>query len=340
MALGEFELIEAVREAARQAGAPPGANLVLGSGDDAAVTRAPGATVTSVDALVEGVHFRRPAFPPEAIGRKALAAALSDLAAMGAEPGEAYVQLGLPDDMEDEEVLALARGLGAAAGCWGIALAGGDVTRAPALFLALTAVGYVDAPERAVGRAGARPGDVLAVTGELGGAAAGLMALARPGLAAGLAPEVVDALRARQLDPEPRLAAGRALAAVGASAMIDVSDGLAADAAHIAERSGVRAEIEAEAVPAQPGVAEVAAAAGADPLDLVLAGGEDYELLAALAPARLGAAVESLARQGIGLSRVGAVSSGYGTLVRERSGRLRPAPGFDHRRGRVRARAR
>ena len=130
---GEFELIAAVRGRLASAGAAASSEaLVLGSGDDAAITVRAGATVTSVDALVEGVHFRAPPFGPADVGHKALAVALSDLAAMGAHPGEAYVQLGVPADRDREELLELADGLARVAAKHGVAVAGGDVTRAPA----------------------------------------------------------------------------------------------------------------------------------------------------------------------------------------------------------------
>ena len=146
-----------------------------------------------------------------------------------------------------------------------MAIAGGDVTRAPVLLLAVTVVGTAASAADLVTRAGARPGDLVVVTGELGGAAAGLLLLQRPELARGIDPATASALRARQLAPVPRLAAGRALAGAGASALIDLSDGLGADAGHVAEASGVALDIELDRVPVQPGVEEVARAAGVDP---------------------------------------------------------------------------
>ena len=255
--------------------------------------------VTSVDALVEGVHFRLPPFAYEDVGAKALAVALSDVAAMGATAREAYVQLGLPAP-HDDGALALADGLGAVAAEFGVAVAGGDVTRSRDLFCAVTVIGEVEAGEP-VRRDGARPGDVLAITGEVGGAAAGLLALERPALAEALDAETAGALRARQLRPRPQLAAGRRLAALGATAMIDISDGLAGDAAHLA----VSLEIEVERVPVQRGVAEVAGAAGHDPTALALGGGEDYELLVALPAERVEEAVAELAGHGVRLTEIG-----------------------------------
>lgn len=132
--MGEFELIERVRERLRAAGVAEGPGLALGSGDDAAVTTpGGGATVTTVDAFVDGVHFRRRTADPRSIGLKALAGTLSDLAAMGARPGEAYVVIGVPADLDEDGCLEVLGGLIAGAAKWGVLLAGGDVTRAPAL---------------------------------------------------------------------------------------------------------------------------------------------------------------------------------------------------------------
>ncbi|MDQ3572528.1 MAG: thiamine-phosphate kinase, partial [Actinomycetota bacterium] len=294
---GEFELIDLFRERIAAAGAARSPRVTLASGDDAAVSVPGGATATSVDAIVDGVHFRRRTFTPGQIGGKAMGAALSDLAAMGAEPGEAYVQLGLAPEMTESELTAIADGLARVASQERIAVAGGDVVRSPVLFVAVTVVGHADNPGAFVGRAGAEQGDVMIVTGPLGGAAAGLVLLERPELAAALPSGVADALRRRQLEPVPRLAAGQALARIGAHAMIDISDGLAGDADHIAMASGVRVAIDASAVPVAPGIAELSAEV--DPDRLVYGGGEDYELLAALPPARLEEAVAALREQGL-----------------------------------------
>jgi thiamine-monophosphate kinase len=331
----EFDLIARlvqVVEAARDDGAAPtvgAADVLIASGDDAAVTAPHGVTATSVDAFVEGVHFRRETAGLEAVGRKAMAAALSDLAAMGAAPGEAYVQLGIPPDLDTDGAVELGTGLAGTAAAHGIALIGGDVTRAPVLLLGLTVVGHAATAGELVSRAGAIPGDVVLVTGELGGAAAGLLLLERPELGASLAGEVADGLRRRQLDPEPRLRAGRALAAAGATAMIDVSDGLGGDALHVAAASGVRLEIELGAVPPQPGVEKVAEAAGVDPLDLVAASGEDYELLATLPPAAVAEARAAVEKTGTALNEIGRVVAGEGVILREPDGSERPPAGFD-----------
>lgn len=329
---GEFELIAALRERLAAAGATTGAGVVVGSGDDAAITTSRGVAVTSVDALVEGVHFRMPPFVPRQVGHKALAAALSDLAAMGAEPGEAYVQLGVPDALDDEPLLELADGLGAVAAAAGVAVVGGDITAAPVLFVAVTAVGSAPDPDAPVRRSGARPGDVLAHTGELGGAAAGLLLLDRPDLGRELPAAVAAELRRRQLEPQARLAAGRALREAGVRAMIDVSDGIAGDAWHLAAAGEVAITIDPARLRLAEGVREVASAAGRDALELALGGGEDYELLVALSPAGLERARERLDRLGVELTEVGSVAAGAGVEI---TGFARPASaglGYDQRR--------
>jgi thiamine-monophosphate kinase len=256
---------------------------------------------------------------------------------MGAAPGEAYVVLGGPEDMEEAELLELGEGLVAVAAETGTTLAGGDLTRAPALTLSVTVVGHAPRPEDFVTRDGARPGDTLVVTGELGGAAAGLLLL--EGL--DLDDPDADALRRRQLDPTARLAAGQALAAAGATAMIDISDGLAGDANHVATASGALLAIDAEALPIAPGVAAVAVAAGRDPLELATVGGEDYELLAALSPGAVDSAREAIAAADPPLTltvigKVEAVEAGDAgrAEIRLRGGGAGPSHGFDQLRSR------
>jgi thiamine-monophosphate kinase len=273
----ELELIEALER--RLAGA--GGRVVRAVGDDAAVVRADRYAVTAVDAMIEGVHFRSEQLTPEQIGHRALAAAASDLAAMGARPGETYLALGLPPGFEGQRALAVVDGARALADAVGITIAGGDVTRAPALTVSFTVVGWAHDAGELVGRDGARPGDRVAVTGTLGAAGAGLALLERRAGSA-LGADAAAALRERYARPWPRLKEGRELAERGASAMIDLSDGLATDAAHLARRSGVRLALRLSALPLAAGVTEVARELDGDPAAFAATAGEDYELCVCL----------------------------------------------------------
>ena len=331
--MNEFDLIsrlvDAIAEARRERPFAGHAEVAVASGDDAAVTVPRGATATSVDSLVEGVHFRRQTAPLRSVGRKALAVALSDLAAMGAAPGEAYVQLGVPDDLDEAGCLELGEGLAQLAAEHDVAVLGGDVTRAPVLWVAITVVGHADSVTQLVRRAGAAPGQHVFVTGQLGGAAAGLLILDRPELAGEIGADVANALRRRQLEPVPMIAAGHALAAAGASAMIDLSDGLGGDARQLAAASGVRLSIELESLPLQAGVREVAAASGVDAHDLAAARGEDYEILVALPAEHAQRAGAEIAAIGSTLTRIGTVEQGRGVVLRAADGAEREPVGFD-----------
>jgi thiamine-monophosphate kinase len=321
--MGEFDLIAALRERL----ASPQPPLLLGPGDDAAISAPDGVVATSVDAIVEGVHFQRGMTPAAAIGRKAVAAALSDLAAMGAAPGEAYIAIGVPPDLDEPACLELLAGAEAIAAETGTTLAGGDISRSQVLFLAVTVVGYADSEDDLVLRSGAQAEDLVVVSGELGGAAAGLRMI--QGLEVEIDADTRSALLARQVEPHPRLGEGRALAAAGANAMIDLSDGLGADAGHVAKESGLRLEIELAQVPIQAGVAEVAEAAGVDTLELVAGGGEDYELLACLPQASVDQARSAIAGVDGSLTVIGRCVRGEGVRLSAPSGRELRVRGYD-----------
>lgn len=296
--------------------------MVRSLGDDAAVVRAGRYAVTSVDAMVDGVHFRSESLAADEIGHRALAASLSDLAAMAAAPGEAYLVLGLPAGTEPSFAIGLATGAQALASRLGVTIAGGDVTGAGAITVSFTVVGWSDDPAALVGRDGARPGDLVGVTGSLGAAGAGLALLERRAALADAT--VATALRARYARPEPRCAEGLALAELGACAMIDISDGLATDAGHIARRSGVALELSLASLPLARGVAAVASQLHADPHAFAATAGEDFELCVCMPPG----AREATDAAGLGITWVGRVTEGPdGLSFTDASGELH---GYEH----------
>ncbi|WP_344917912.1 thiamine-phosphate kinase [Streptosporangium oxazolinicum] len=304
--LGEFGVV------ARIAGRlPQGGTVLLGPGDDAAVVSAPDErVVVTTDLLIEGRHFRRDWSSGYDIGRKAAAQNLSDVMAMGADPTGLVVGLGLPADAATGWLDELTDGFRDECDLVGASVVGGDITRCDLVVVAVTALG--DLGGRApVTRSGARPGDVVAFAGRLGHAAAGL-ALLRAGLTGPV--ELIDAHRR----PRPPYARGPEAAALGATAMLDVSDGLLQDLGHVAEAAGVALVLDPEAFTVPPVMREAARPLGVDPLEWVLSGGDDHAL-AATFPAHV--------RLPEGWNVVGHVIEGEGVQVK---GLLLDRGGWDH----------
>ena len=272
--LGEFGLIARI---AACAGAPP-AGVSTGIGDDTAVLDAggPRLLLATVDIQVEGQHFLRGRTDPYRLGRRTAAINLSDVGAMGGEPRWALASLALPADLEVIWVDELYRGLREELGRFGAAIVGGNLSASEAIVIDLALLGEVER-ERVLRRDGARPGDVILVTGHLGASAAGRLALD-----AGLDttdPAVAATVAAHQT-PAPRVREGRAIAAAGrATAMLDLSDGLSSDLGHICDASGTGAVVDRARLPVAAGTRMVAGRLGLDPPRLAVAGGEDYELL-------------------------------------------------------------
>jgi thiamine-monophosphate kinase len=267
--LGEFGLIAAI-----QGVLPPDPAAIVGNGDDAAVLPVPGGqVVASTDLLVEGRHFRCDWSAPADIGAKAAAQNLADIAAMGAVPTALLFGLAIPGATAVAWVLDLTAGMAAECGRAGAAIAGGDVTSADAIMLGITALGHL-AGHAPITRAGAQAGDVLAISGPVGRSAAGLALLQ-----AGHRADDAGLVAAHQR-PQPDYGAGPQAAAAGATAMIDISDGLVADLGHIATASGVRIDVATANLPGVRALRPAADALGADWRDWALAGGEDHALAA------------------------------------------------------------
>jgi thiamine-monophosphate kinase len=296
-------------------------------GDDCAVVSSKPYCVTSVDSIVDGIHFRLDddRVSVADVGHKALAVALSDLAAMAAEPGEAYISLGIPSDLSESDVLSLAASIEALAKETGVTVAGGDLVRSPTLFCSVTVVGWSDDAKQLIGRGGAKAGDGVFVSGPLGGAAAGL-ALLEGAAGSGLDRKLGEALISAQLRPQPRFDCARRLRSASADALIDLSDGLATDAGEIAARSGVTVEIDLAAIPLAAGVEQIAAELGRDAAQFAASGGEDFELCVCMP--------EGAAANVAGLIRVGGVFDGPAEVrFVGRGGEQVELHGYEHRVG-------
>jgi thiamine-monophosphate kinase len=320
---------------------PRRGSVEIGIGDDAAVIVASASArradrerlVVSVDAIVEGVHFRRDWLSELELGYRAVVTALSDLAAMAATPRWALISLGMPGDLGAAGALEIVRGAARAARAYRIDVAGGDTTRSETLFISVTVGGSTDSP---LTRSGASPGDVLVVTGSLGAASAALSTWqdAGPrghrGTLNGLPMSAVTRLRRSFAKPRARFREALALRRAGARALIDISDGLLSEAAHLARASKSTAVVDLANVPIHRDARSIFVARGIDPALAAATSGEEYALVAAIPPAKIRAA---LALPGV--VRVGEITPrrpGVDVLVRDRTGTLsRPdALGWRH----------
>jgi thiamine-monophosphate kinase len=324
----EDQLVHAVRTIL--GGESPG--VLLGPGDDAAlVEQGPHLGVLTADLLIEGVHFERDWIAARDLGHKAVTVNVSDIAAMGGSPRYGLVSLGLPPDVELPWVVELYGGIREAAQDYGMSVVGGDTSRADRVVLSVAVTGEV-APGRAVTRSGARPGNRIVVTGTLGAAAGGLR-LARSGERSAVGSEWGHRLLAALDRPTARVGEGQTLAGAGATAMLDLSDGLSTDLGRLCAESGVGAAVDLAAVPVEPALEPLGAAIGVAPLDLALAGGEDYELLATIAPeAAAGAAASIQERFGTALTDIGEIRATGGVVAIAADGTEFPLEprGWDH----------
>lgn len=326
--MNELEFIQSI--AAAQS-AHTQADILLGMGDDCAVLRKGNGRVLllSMDTLVEGVHFDRGFHPPELLGHKVIDVNASDIAAMGGRPGQVLFAAGLPPGFDREWIRAFNQGLLQACSEYGCALIGGDTVASPGGYsFTITIIGEME--EAAVlYRSGAQAGDLVFVSGELGLAAGGLALLK-----AGIAHPDLAPLRARHLHPEARVELGMRLAASGlVHAMMDSSDGLATDLAHICTASGLGAQIFPEKIAPAAALQRAAALTGADALDWALCGGEDFELLFTAAP-QAEPVLQELARDcSLPIRAIGVMDRGQGVRLAAGDGRperVLSYQGYDH----------
>jgi thiamine-monophosphate kinase len=326
--LGEFRLIERLLS---KLGAG-GSGVVVGPGDDAAAVRIGDATaLATADMLLEGVHFEIGLSTPADVGWKALAVNVSDIAAMGGVPRFALVSLGAPAATPAATLDQLYAGLDECARSYGVAVVGGDTIAADRLIVSVAVIGE-PGPAGIVTRNGAKAGDVACVTGAIGGAAAGLALLraaANDERAATVLGRFPELARSHQR-PTPRVREGAAAAAAGATAMIDLSDGLGRDVGHICDASAAGARVDGPSIPLAEGVAETASWAGIDPIEMAIAGGDDYELALTIGADRVDALTQVLSPTK--LTRIGAIVEDGEVVLDRGDGTVEAlnALGWDH----------
>ena len=329
MELSEDQLIEAIARVL--SGEEPG--VVLGIGDDAAVVQpGRGQTVLTTDLLVEGVHFERGGISAHDLGAKAITVNVSDIAAMAASPRYALVSLAVPADLDAAWVIELYGGMRDMCAEHALALVGGDTNRAEAVVISIAVIGEV-APGKAVTRSGARTGDAIVVTGSLGAAAGGLAVSRSSDPGSILSTSWGRALTVALARPVARVGEAHVLASAGATAMMDLSDGLAKDLSRLCLASGVGARVRTGDVPVATALAEGAEKLGVEALELALSGGEDYELLATMPLGSVTAARDELHETfGVPLTEIGEIVPAEGLVAVDADGSEHPLPpaGWDH----------
>jgi thiamine-monophosphate kinase len=326
MPLTEFEIIALIREMAGQ----PGPGVEVSIGDDAALFHfAGGRALLTTDSMYEGVHFNLDYYDLSDVGWRAVAAGISDIAAMGGEPSCVLLSLAYGRAPEAEEVKALIGGVLEMASSYNCTLIGGDVCRSPGGLALTVTVAGTPPPTGPALRGGAHEGDRIGVTGTLGGSGAGLHVLksGSDDLRARF-PELVES----HLRPRPRVQAGQLLSAAGITAMEDISDGLAPDLRHICEESQVGCEIDAAMIPMSEEQLELAREVGVEPLSWALEGGEDFELVFTAHPGHFDTAVNALALHRIPAAAIGSIkSAGEGCiLITETGATDLGGKGYDH----------
>ncbi len=329
MDLTEDQLIAAVAKVL--SGEAPG--VLVGVGDDAAVVESSrGPLVVTADMLLEHVHFEVDSISPADLGAKSIVVNVSDVAAMGASPRYGVVSLGLPSSIESAWVMELYGGMRSACDEYALSLIGGDTNRAQAVTIGVTVLGELPSGT-GVRRSGARPGDLIAVTGSLGAAGGGLILSRRSSsrlrrmLGEPWARKLLEALHR----PVARVGEGRTLAQAGATAMMDLSDGLAKDLSRLCEASGCGARIRLDAIPIAEALRAGAPALGVDPIELAVSGGEDYELLVTLDATAFDRARDELhERFGVTLTEVGVITEDGLLAVGPTGERPLEPKGWDH----------
>jgi thiamine-monophosphate kinase len=330
--IGEFGLIDRLADVL----GPRDESVVVGIGDDAAVLQyAQGMqVVTTTDLLVEGVHFRTDTIDDRSLGWKSVAVSLSDIAAMGGRPRHVVIGLAVPVTMEVERLEDLYAGVADVCRTYGAHVVGGDITKTDGPFvIAVTVLGEVEQGQ-ALLRSGAGPGDLVYVTGTVGGSAAGLDFLQK-GIqeSTGLRPEqAADLLHFHQV-PQPQVEAGRLLrSSGGCTSANDVSDGLASELNEIAKMSGVRLAVEAGKIPLHDSVSRYAQLRGVDPVEWAMFGGEDYQLVGTLRADAAERVKALFAEQGLLLTVIGRVEEGHGVVLQRDGGEVREvtAKGYNH----------